>query len=100
MYPKENPEKKFVLNNEVYLDFHSFPNLGGKRSRQVLDLVEKRQRILGRAWLTDIGHNRPNTPKGIPLAKAKEEAAKLDAEIRSLTRPVDFIFLLKEAKKK
>lgn len=47
-------------------------------------LAQERQRLLGLAWLTDVGHKRPDTPKGIPLAEAKEKATKLEEELRRL----------------
>lgn len=51
-------------------------------------LIEEKNRVLGLAWLTDVGHKRPDTPKGIPLADAKKKAAELDAKARELAQPV------------
>jgi lysophospholipase L1-like esterase len=51
-------------------------------------LIEEKNRVLGLAWLTDVGHMRPDTPKGIPLADAKKKAAELDAKARELAQPV------------
>ena len=48
----------------------------------LLKLIEERQRLLGLAWLTDVGHKRPDTPKGIPLDEALTKAARLDKQIR------------------
>jgi lysophospholipase L1-like esterase len=59
-----------------------------KQSLTLLKLAEKRQQILGRAWLSDIGHDRPNTPVGLPLEKALPQARELEQEIRQLARPV------------
>jgi hypothetical protein len=50
-------------------------------------LVQQRQQLLGPAWLTDVGHNRPDTPKGMALAEAEKQAAKLEAQIRMLAQP-------------
>jgi lysophospholipase L1-like esterase len=52
----------------------------GKRIRQ-------RERLVGLAWLTDVGHKRPDTPKGEPLAQALEKARQLDRTIDELVRP-------------
>jgi lysophospholipase L1-like esterase len=48
----------------------------------VMKKIEDRQRMLALAWLTDVGHKRPDTPKGIPLDEAKKKAAETEAEIR------------------
>ena len=50
----------------------------------VLELVQKRQRLLKDSWLTHVGHVRPGMATGKPLAEAGKEAADLDAKIRSL----------------
>lgn len=56
------------------------------RSPVLAKLVAERQRLLGLAWLTDVGHKRPDMPKGLPLAEAKRKAAELEARIRALVR--------------
>jgi lysophospholipase L1-like esterase len=60
-----------------------------KRSAEAWDLVQKKQRILGLAWLTDVGHKRPDMRKGIPLADAQKYAAEVDARVRMLATPVE-----------
>ena len=50
-------------------------------------LTVERDQLLGLAWLTDVGHKRPDTPKGIPLAEAQKQAAELEAKIRKLAEP-------------
>jgi lysophospholipase L1-like esterase len=52
-------------------------------------LIDQKNRILGPAWLTHVGHKRPDTPKGMPMAQALAKAADLDAEIRKLCAPVE-----------
>ena len=54
---------------------------------EVLKIVQKRQRALKDAWLTETGHKRPGIKKGLPLEEAEREAAKLDAEIGKLLAP-------------
>jgi lysophospholipase L1-like esterase len=53
----------------------------------VLKLVQRKQRMLKDAWLSDIGHKRPGMKQGMPLPEARIEAAKLDRQIRELTLP-------------
>ena len=52
-------------------------------------LIEEKNRILGPAWLTNVGHKRPDTPKGMPFEEARKKAAALDQEIRALCRPTE-----------
>jgi lysophospholipase L1-like esterase len=68
-----------------------------KRSR-IWQLIEKKQRLLGLAWLSDVGHNRPDTPKGIPLAEAQRQAADLEVEIRKLAAPTESMLKLVPAR--
>lgn len=53
------------------------------RGREVLALVQKKQRLLKDAWLTAVGHERPGMSKGLPLGEAERKAAELDAAIRA-----------------
>ncbi len=39
--------------------------------------VSRRQRLMRDAWLTEVGHKRPNVKAGLPLAEAREQASKL-----------------------
>lgn len=50
-------------------------------AEKIGDLLRKKHQLLGLAWLTDVGYRRPGTPKGLPLAEAMKQAAKLDAEL-------------------
>jgi hypothetical protein len=74
-----------------------------RRSAELWKLVAERQRFLGLAWLTDVGHKRPDTPKGIPLEEAQKKAAELEKQIRKLAEPekitltLHFIFWGKES---
>lgn len=58
-----------------------------KTTAEVLKKIQEKNRVLGLAWLTHVGHKRPDTPKGIPLEEAKKKAAILDEEIRKLCKP-------------
>ncbi len=60
---------------------------GSPNGTELLSLIQKRQRILKDAWLTDIGHQRPGMNKGLPLAEAQAQAAELDSRIRALATP-------------
>ena len=57
-----------------------------KRTAELWDLVQKRQRILGLAWLTDVGHKCPGTRKGIPLSDALKYGMEIDAKISELMK--------------
>ncbi len=54
------------------------------RAAEIGKLTAERDAMLGLAWLTDVGHKRPDTPKGIPLADAEKKAAELETKIRKL----------------
>lgn len=73
---------------KIGVDMTRFPELSTNvTAATLLKLVEKRQQLLGLAWLTDVGHNRPGTPKGIPLAEAQKQAAVLEKQVRELAQP-------------
>jgi lysophospholipase L1-like esterase len=57
------------------------------KATELLKLALAKERLLGLAWLTDVGHQRPDTPKGIPLADAQAKAKELHAKIRALAKP-------------
>jgi lysophospholipase L1-like esterase len=59
------------------------------RARHILQLLHSRNRIIGDAWLTFVGHKRPGLPKGHSVQEAETEAASLDRQIRELSRPVE-----------
>ncbi|MCM4172612.1 G-D-S-L family lipolytic protein [Arenibacter sp. TNZ] len=52
--------------------------------KEILELVEERQKIMKDAWLTSIGHRRPGMNVGLPLEEAMYQAEILDKEIRNL----------------
>ena len=55
-----------------------------KRSAELWDLIQKRQHILGLAWLTNVGHKRTGTRKGIPLADALKYGTEIDGKVAEL----------------
>jgi lysophospholipase L1-like esterase len=69
-----------------------------RRSAELWKLVEKRQRLLGPAWLDEVGHKRPDTPKGLPLREAQRQAAELEARIRKLAKPASISLRLAPVK--
>ena len=86
-------ERKVKLGNvtkeqlQSGVDLTQFPELSiCKTSQKIGSLAIKRSMLLGRAYLTHIGHKRPNTPKGLPLKMAIAQADQLEAQIRELTQ--------------
>lgn len=59
-----------------------------RRSVELLSLVRERERILGGAWLTYVGHKRPDTAIGLPLEEARTKAKILEDKIRGMAKPV------------
>jgi thiamine biosynthesis lipoprotein len=73
----------------VGIDLTAFPALvTNLRAAEIGKLVDEKQRLLGLAWLTDVGHQRPDTPKGIALDEAQKRAATIEAKVRELAAPV------------
>ena len=54
------------------------------RGREILKLVQEKQRMLKDAWLTDTGHKRPGMNKGLPLVEARAREAELDKQTQQL----------------
>lgn len=52
------------------------------RGRDVLALVQKKQRLLKNTWLSATGHTRPGMSPGLPLGDVNRKAVELDAAIR------------------
>ena len=70
------------------LDMTRFKDLSTNvRAAKLGKLASERSHLLGLAWLTDVGHKRPDTPKGIPLEDAQKQAAEMEKEIRKLAEP-------------
>lgn len=58
------------------------------RAAELLKLVQQRERLLSAAWVTEVGHKRPQTPVGLPLAEAQARAAPLTTRIDALAQPI------------
>ena len=71
------------------IDLLRYPALSTNRNAaELLKLVRQRERLLSPAWLTSVGHTRPNTPAGLPLDEAQRQAAPLEPKLRELAQPV------------
>jgi lysophospholipase L1-like esterase len=60
-----------------------------KTTTDVLKRIQEKNRILGLAWLTHVGHKRPDTPKGMALDEAKKKTQTIDEEVRKLCKPTE-----------
>ena len=77
------------------IDLLALPNISTKkRAAELRKLYDDRQRLLGLAWLTEVGHKRPDTPKGIPLADAQQQASEMDKKILELRKPIELTLRL------
>ena len=56
-----------------------------KDSKVFFDLIVQRQNILKDAWLTKIGHKRPEMKTGLPMHEANLKAADLMKKIKEFT---------------
>ena len=59
-----------------------------RHAAQVLTAVQQYRQILDPAWLTDVGHKRPDTPKGLPLEEARRKAEPIEKKARAVAAPV------------
>ncbi len=53
-------------------------------SRELLKLVEQRQKLRHAAWLSHVGHLRPGVKPGLPIDQAEAQAAEIDEQIAAL----------------
>ncbi|MBI3850026.1 MAG: SGNH/GDSL hydrolase family protein [Verrucomicrobia bacterium] len=51
------------------------------RGKEILKLVQDKQRMMKDAWLTETGHQRPGMNRGLPLAVAKAKGKEIDEQI-------------------
>lgn len=65
------------------------------RSKELLNKITARQRLLIDSWLNEVGHLRPGMSKGKPIAEAIAEAAKLTDEITAISQPTKLALTLK-----
>jgi hypothetical protein len=57
-----------------------------KQPKVFFDLVVNRHNMLKDAWLTEVGHKRPEMKKGLSISEALEKSASLKLKILELTR--------------
>ncbi|MDF1572159.1 MAG: SGNH/GDSL hydrolase family protein [Bacteroidales bacterium] len=55
-----------------------------QNAAEIFNLVQLRQRITKDAWLTHIGHKRPNMKKGLPMDEAQAKSKEIEAKIQLL----------------
>jgi hypothetical protein len=60
-----------------------------RHARELFPLIRERERLLAGAWLTAVGHKRPDTPAGKPLDVALPQAEALEKRIRESAAPVE-----------
>ncbi len=78
------------------LDLGTLPKLPAvTRGRQFLDAVRKQHAVLDLALLTAIGHKRPQTPKGISLDEARQQAMQIEKTLPGLVGKVSVPFTLR-----
>ena len=63
--------------------------VGGK---ELLRLIQQQSAVMKDAWLTDIGHKRPQKP-GLPLVEAQTKGAEIEVQIQRLLFPAKQIDL-------
>jgi lysophospholipase L1-like esterase len=56
-----------------------------KNGKEILSLVQNRQRLLKDSWLTETRHLRPGMNKGKPMEEAQKEAKEIELRLQSLT---------------
>lgn len=69
-----------LLNTDDPEEFFSTRQKG----TEILTLVQSLQRITKDAWLTHIGHKRPNMKKGLPLDEAMAKSKEIESQIQLL----------------
>jgi hypothetical protein len=51
--------------------------------KELLQLIHRQSSVMKDAWLTDIGHKRPQKA-GLPLPEAQKQAAEIETQIQKL----------------
>jgi hypothetical protein len=74
-------EKGVINAKDAKSAFTEFPN-----ADPVMKLIKEREDIMKDAWLTSIGHKRPEMKTGLPLNEAKLKAAEIDKQIKKLVK--------------
>lgn len=66
-------------------DFNNFLSRY-ESGEQIFSYVKERQKLMKDAWLTFIGHKRPNMEIGVPIDEAKEKLNTIELKIKSLIK--------------
>lgn len=87
--PKEGGKRMAITSEKLAngIPLTNLLSVDQDNAKKVWKLIEEKNRLLGLAWLTHVGHKRPDTPKGISLDDARKKAATLETEIRRLCTP-------------
>jgi lysophospholipase L1-like esterase len=79
-----NTDGHLVIAKTIWKELGFEPaDPGPLPSPEVLKLCTQRQELLRDAWLTDVGHKRPDMKKGEPLEAAQAKAAEILKQIQS-----------------
>lgn len=74
-------ERELIKVNNSKSLFSAYQN-----GEQLLGYVQKRQKIMKNAWLTFVGHKRPNMPIALPIEKAKQKWNEIEKELQVLLK--------------
>lgn len=55
-----------------------------KNGDAILKLVDERQQLMKKSWVSSIGHKRPGMQEGLPLDEALQKAETIEQQIRKL----------------
>jgi lysophospholipase L1-like esterase len=70
------------------INLATYPALSShRRAQDVLKKVYSSQAMLSRAWLDEVGHKRPDTPKGQSLETAQKIAGPMIADLQTMQQP-------------
>lgn len=70
----------------------AFPDVFGEmppESALLVKLVRERQTMMRDAWLTEVGHKRPDMTRGLPMNEAKKKETEVEKRIAELLHAVD-----------
>jgi len=74
-------EKEFAYAGDIKTVLSKYNN-----GNEILKLVEERQRVLKDAWLTYIGHKRPDMNQGISVKEAQLKNEEINLKIQALLK--------------
>lgn len=74
-------EAELLKENDIKSALSTYQN-----GEKILSYVETRQKMMKDAWLTFVGHQRPNMKVGLPMEEAQQNSNKIDTQIRMLLK--------------